>query len=465
MSEPEPVLAQAYLDQLPPLWPEDGLRAEIHRRREASGACVVAFDDDPTGTQTVAGVRVLNRPRAEDLHQALRSGDPAFYLLTNSRGLTQAEAVSMVRSLAADLTSAARQVGRPVLIVSRSDSTLRGHFPAEIDALSDGLGSRPPVLLIPFFAEGGRVTVDDVHWVQEGDRLVPAAQTAFARDPIFGYRSSRLPQWVEEKSSGRVRASDVACLSIPALRREGPQAAQRWLEGLRPGQVGVVNAAHDRDLEVLAVAVHQVGGTRFIFRSAASWVKILAGLPDPLRVKPGGLAPSGVGGGLTVVGSVVPRTDAQLALLRQVPGLGWIELSTALVLEAKTRGPEIARVADAVRDAWARWLDAVVYTSRAPAAPHDLHAGRQVSAALVDVVRALPFAPRYLLAKGGITASDLATEALGMRTARVLGPILPGVPVWEMGAETRWPSMPLIVFPGNVGEPDALARLVEGLRA
>ncbi len=464
MSEPEPVLARLFLSQLPPLWPDDGLRAEIRRRREASGACVVAFDDDPTGTQTVAEVRVLSRPRPEDLRLALRSGEPAFYLLTNSRSLPRQDAVSLVRSLAADLATAAHRVGRPVLVVSRGDSTLRGHFPAETDALSEGFRAKHPVLLIPFFAEGGRFTIDDVHWAQEGDRLVPAAQTAFALDPVFGYRHSYLPDWVEEKTSGCEPASDVASLPIMAIRSEGPQAARRWLEGLRPGQIGVVNAAHDRDLEVLAVAVHQVGGTQLIFRSAASWVKILAGLPDPSFVEPANLVATGVGGGLMIVGSVVPRTDAQLEALRRVPGLAWVELSVSAVLDSEGCRAEVARVTEAVESAWSVGEDAVVYTTRAASAPHALEAGRQVSSALVEVVRRLPAAPRYLIAKGGITASNLATEALGMRSARVMGPILPGVPVWEMGAETRWPGLPLIVFPGNVGEADAMARLVEGLR-
>ena len=464
MSEPEPVLAQPFLSQLPPLWPDDGLRTEVRRRREASGTCVVAFDDDPTGTQTVAGVRVLSRPGPEDLHLALQSGEPAFYLLTNSRSLPRQDAVSIVRSLAAGLAAASYQVGRPVLVVSRSDSTLRGHFPAETDALSDGFGTEHSVLLIPFFAEGSRFTIDDVHWVQEGERLIPAAQTAFARDPVFGYQHSRLPEWVEEKTRGRVPASDVASLPIMAVRREGPQAARRWLKRLRPGQVGVVNAAHDRDLEVLAVAVHHVGSSRLVFRSAASWVKILAGLPDPSFVEPADLVASGAGGGLTIVGSVVPRTDAQLDALRRVPGLAWVELSVPAVLDSGGRRAEIARVTEALESAWSVREDAVVYTTREATAPHDLEAGRQVSTALVLVVRGLPAAPRYLVAKGGTTASDLATEALGMRSARVMGPILPGVPVWEMGAETRWPGMPLIVFPGNVGEADALARLVEGLR-
>jgi uncharacterized protein YgbK (DUF1537 family) len=80
------------------------------------------------------------------------------------------------------------------------------------------------------------------------------------------------------------------------------------------------------------------------------------------------------------------------------------------------------------------------------------------------VVRALTIRPRYLVAKGGITSSDIATQGLGVRRALVLGQILPGVPVWQLGPETRHPALVYIVFPGNVGGPQALAEIVTTLR-
>lgn len=38
-----------------------------------------------------------------------------------------------------------------------------------------------------------------------------------------------------------------------------------------------------------------------------------------------------------------------------------------------------------------------------------------------------------------------------------MGQILPGVPVWSMTNDSRWPGLPLVVFPGNVGGKEALA--------
>jgi len=464
LSDPQPVLAETLLGQLPPIWPDPGLRLEIRRRREASGACVVAFDDDPTGTQSVGGVHVLHSPRPEDLDRAVGLGAPAFFLLTNSRSLPSEAAVALSRLLASEVAAAARRACRSILAVSRSDSTLRGHFPAETQALAAGLGLNPAVLLVPYFAEGGRFTIHDVHWVQEGDRLFPAAQTAFARDAVFGYTSSRLADWVEEKTAGRVRATDVKAFPLNLNRTGGPEAARRWLDALPPGDIGILNAAHDRDLEVVAAALHADDGKRLLFRSAASWVKVLAGLPDPPPVQPSEVVAGRAGAGLTVVGSVVSRTDEQLAALANVSGLVWVELQVDHVLGGSLRQAEVDRVIEAILSAWVDGLDVVLYTTRSRRAPKDLHVGQVISAALVEVVRRLPRPPRYLVAKGGITASDLATQALGMRSSLVLGPILPGVPVWEMGPETLWPGLRLVVFPGNVGPPDALANLLESLR-
>jgi uncharacterized protein YgbK (DUF1537 family) len=87
-----------------------------------------------------------------------------------------------------------------------------------------------------------------------------------------------------------------------------------------------------------------------------------------------------------------------------------------------------------------------------------------VSDALISLVQHLAVAPRYLIAKGGITSSDIATQGLGVRRALVLGQALPGVPVWQLGVEARFPGLGYVVFPGNVGADTALAELIAALR-
>ena len=472
MPEPEPIAKAELFARLPRPWPDESLPRQIAAHLAASRQCVVALDDDPTGTQTVHDVWVVTHWRVDDLRRALAAGEPAMYVLTNTRSLPLGEAQARVSEIAKNLLVAAREVNRPLIVVSRSDSTLRGHFPGETDALARALGDPPfdGVCLIPFFAEGGRYTVEDVHWVEQGGKLVPAAQSAYARDAVFGYRASHLPAWVEEKAGGRIRAAQVVSLSLELIRGGGPEAVAARLRRVTGGQVVVVNAADDQDLNVFVRGVQLAEGKRFLFRTAASFVRAAAGLAaTPLLTAQGLLGQRPAGGGLTVFGSHVPMSSAQLAAARQLPLLEAVELRVPDVLQATQRRTAVAEAARRLNAALAEGRDAVVFTSRElargadPAA--DLSISQAVSAALMETVGLVHTEPRYIIGKGGITSSDLAVHGLGMRAARVLGQVLPGVPVWQSGAGSRWPGLPLIVFPGNVGHEQSVADLITGFRA
>ena len=170
---------------LPPEYPEDPtdrIRAAVAE----SGRKLVALDDDPTGVQTVHDTAVLARWSVADLAAELHDPRPVCFVLTNSRSLPETDAVRVNREIAASLVAASRETGVGFAIASRSDSTLRGHFPAETDALAEALGGVDAVLLVPAFFEGGRYTVDDIHSVRDRERLIPAAETEFARDDTVG---------------------------------------------------------------------------------------------------------------------------------------------------------------------------------------------------------------------------------------------------------------------------------------
>lgn len=455
------------LRSLPPEWPED-LGPALREALRADPAKVVVLDDDPTGTQTVHGIPVLAEWSVDLLRAELGNDLPAFYVLTNSRSLPLSEAQAVNAEIGRRLKEAR---GRKFVVVSRSDSTLRGHFPGEVEALAGAVGGGYDAwLLIPFFQEGGRTTVGDVHYVADGDALVPAGETEFARDAAFGYRSSNLREWVEEKTGGRVPAAEVASVSIEDLRRGGPGRVAERLASLSGGRPCVVNAATPRDLEVftLGLLAAEARGKRFLYRTAASFVPVRAGISARALLGPGEVAPPGLGGGLIVVGSYVPKTSAQLERLLAEPGMAAVELDVALLLSEGGRAGEVARAGREADAALRGGRDAVVFTSRRLVtgvdAESSLSVGRRVSEGLVGVVRALEARPRYVLAKGGITSSDVATRGLGVRRAMVLGQILPGVPVWRLGPETRHPGLGYVVFPGNVGGPDALAQVAGSLR-
>jgi uncharacterized protein YgbK (DUF1537 family) len=384
--------------------------------------------------------------------------------------------MALNQEIASNLAAVAGEMSCDLDIVSRSDSTLRGHFPAEIDALRSTLEPRlgcryDGVIICPFFLEGGRLTANDVHWVTEGERLIPAAQTEFARDATFGYAHSNLRQWVEEKTDGRAPASRVISISLDIIRREGPAGVHRALGQVTDGRVAVVNATSYRDMAVFVSGLldAEAEGQRFLFRTAASFVKVRGGVSDRGLLAAEEMIGPGRGGGLIVVGSYVQKTTRQLRRALELAALDPLELSVRQVLDPETRLAEIARVAQAADEAIGRGQEALIYTSRELITDlgraGELDIGQQVSSALVEVVRQVTAAPRFLIAKGGITSSDVATDGLGVQRAWVLGQILPGIPVWRLGMESRFPDSPYVVFPGNVGTDDSLAQAIQILRA
>jgi uncharacterized protein YgbK (DUF1537 family) len=468
---------------LPPPWPVN-LRPQIRALLASQPSHkLVALDDDPTGTQTVHDVPVLTVWDVETLRAEFAQPGRCFFILTNSRSLAPDAAAALNREIArnlkgaaaslppvcADVATGGNDAAAPFTLVSRSDSTLRGHFPLETDVLAEELGPFDATLIIPYFEAGGRYTIHDVHYVAEDDKLTPAAGTPFARDAAFGYRSSHLRKWVEDKTGGRVRAHEVASVSLETIRAGGPQAVYERLQTLPQGCVCIVNAAALSDMDVFALGLlmAEQGGRRYLLRSAAQIVAARLGLETRPLLDAGEMETGGAGGGLTVVGSHVPKTTEQLSHLLANTTTDRIELRVPSLLDGTQRGESLAKALDGIHVALHAGRDVVLFTSRDFVsngdAAHSLQIGSSVSAALVEIVQRLAVRPRYLIAKGGITSSDLATRGLGVKRALVLGQLLPGIPVWRLGAEAKFPELNYVVFPGNVGGPGTLATAVNKL--
>lgn len=457
----------ALFSNLPAEWRQN-LIPQIQASLRETRRKTFVLDDDPTGTQTVHDTVVLTEWTAPALVRELDSAAPVCYILTNSRSVGAAEAVALNHDIMRNLRSAAAQSGRRFTVISRSDSTLRGHFPAETDALAESAEAPPDaVLIIPAFMAGGRYTIHGVHYVEEDGLLVPAAQTPYAKDAVFGYQHSELRKWVEEKTSGRVQSKDVISLSIELIRSGGPAAVEESLRGLQGGAVCVVDAVSERDLEVVALACIRAegAGKRFIFRTAASFAGIRGGIPVQAPLHPADIKPMSEHGGLVVVGSYVKKSTDQLAALLASGLVTGVELPVADLLRLEGVDAFLASIADELAAILRDGKHAALYTSRELISGHDddssLAIGQRVSQCLVDVMRSLPVAPRFIIAKGGVTASDLATGALAIKRATVLGQILPGIPVWQPDANSRYPGGAYIVFPGNVGADEALLRAVQ----
>jgi uncharacterized protein YgbK (DUF1537 family) len=434
-------------------------------------SCVVILDDDPTGTQTVRDLPVLTSWTVADIRWALDQATAGFFVLTNTRSLPPDQAAQRNREVVRACRAAAEGGGVRLVFASRSDSTLRGHFPLETDVISE-MAPADAVLLAPAYVDAGRVTIDGTHWLRTPDGLVQVGDSEFARDPTFGYRSSVLAEWVEEKSRGRIRRESVAQLTLEDIRCGTTETLAAMLSAARDGQVIAVDADSDDDLRavVLAVLAAEAAGSRFIYRVGPSFIRARVGqaCAPPIDYAQIASVVNSCSHGLVVVGSHVALSSRQLARLAKRRQFLSVELDVPTLMNE-------ARADQHVRDAADRAIAGlgnslvVLSTSRLLVTAADesasLEIARRVSAAFSRTVRQIVAAqlPAFVVAKGGITSSVIASDALGIGRAWARGSLLPGiVSLWEPVSGPA-AGLPYVVFAGNVGDEDSLADVVDRL--
>ena len=424
---------------------------------------LVVLDDDPTGSQTVHSCLLLTRWDVETLREALLDDAPLFFVLTNTRGMDAERAAGVTREVCRNLKialDATAQAGRAIepILISRSDSTLRGHYPVETDVIAEELGPFDAHFLIPAFIEGGRITRDGVHYLIVDGRPVPVNETEFARDSVFGYRHAFLPDYVQEKTRGRIRADQVEHFKLADIRA----GCLNRLLTLRDNVACVVDAESHADLSAFAADLNTAArqGKRFLCRSAAGIVSALAALPpQPVAAEDMHRYVLSEGAGAVIVGSHVSKTTRQLQTLLAEPATAPIEVDVTRLPDQSQAllGDVLARI----EAAHAQRRTAVIFTSRTELTFADddtrLAFGEVVSAFLMDIVRRLPADIGFLISKGGITSNDVLSSGLSLRTARVLGQILAGCSVVRCPDDhPQYPNLPVVIFPGNVGDDSAL---------
>ena len=433
---------------------------------------IIVLDDDPTGSQTVHSCLLLTRWDVETLKQGLQDAAPLFFILTNTRGMSAAEAETLTRTVCKNLHIALDELtamGTTInpLLVSRSDSTLRGHYPVETDVIAEELGPFDAHFMVPAFFEGGRKTIDSIHYLMVDNKPVPVHETEFAQDSIFAYSHSYLPDYVEEKTRGRIKASQVERFDLQDVRGD---SLSRLL-ALQDNLCCVVDGETQEDLNHFCSQLMQAAqqGKRFLFRSAASLLTALAQLPpQPVAAeKMHKYTRNGMAGAI-IVGSHVTKTTQQLNQLLQQADTAGIEIDVEQI--SAERAQLLTDIITTAEDCHAKNITPVIYTSRTELQFEDQQArltfGEQVSDFLMDVVRNLPVTTGFLISKGGITSNDVLSDGLALRTSRVVGQILAGCSVVRCPDDhPRYPDMPVVIFPGNVGDENALATVLKRLQA
>lgn len=456
---------EAYVDGL--------LKKEI----ETSNKKIVVLDDDPTGVQTVHDISVYTNWEKDSIRQGFEEENNLFYIMTNSRGFTVEQTTKAHKEIAKAVDEVSKDTGKEYIFISRSDSTLRGHYPLETELLKESYEKNTGKtidgeILCPFFKEGGRFTIDDVHYVKYGDELVQANETEFAKDKTFGYAAATMPEYVEEKTKGAYKAADVTCISLEDIHNVDIDRIEAQLMEVKDFNKVIVNAVDYVDVKVFCTALYRAmaKGKVFMFRTAAAIVKVMGAVTDqPLLTRAQMVVNETSNGGIIVVGSHTDKTTKQVEALKELSDIEFIELDATLVKDDAVFEAEVKRCLDKEEECIRAGKTVCCYTTRALITADtgdkedELRLSVKISDAVQSLVGRLSITPSFVIAKGGITSSDVGTKALAVKKANVLGQIKPGIPVWQTGDESKFPKTPYVIFPGNVGESTTLKEAVEVL--
>lgn len=453
------------LDFLPTSDRADPVPAMRADHLERAGRRVIVVDDDAPGVHLLRNVGLVTAWEPADIAWLLDQPGPAGVVLTNSRSLPAAAAAKVNEQVGRRLRAAADRVGLQLDVVSRGDSTLRGHFPVEADALDRGLGGMANgTILMPFYAERNCITVNGVHYVGDGRWYTPVAETEFATTGPFRFTQSSLAEWVEEESGGAIPATSLVVIDIATIRTGGVGAVESILLDSGRGRFYAIDAIDERDVDIVVAAIRRTidAGLQWMYRASPGLVRSLAGQVPGAAIEPPPIVSTQ--GGLVVVGSPHPMASRQLTRLVQSPWVESVEADVVALADPVGANGEVRRLIDVIDRAVRAGRIAVLSTARRAFADRSGESsaaiGDDIVAGLCRVVAALDEPPAYLVASGGSTAHRLAVEALGARRVRVLGPLGPSMPIWQLGEETAYPGLPYVALPGAAGEEHTLADVV-----
>lgn len=433
---------------------------------------IVILDDDPTGIQTVHGCLLATNWEYKTLAKVMKHKENFFYILTNSRAKIEQDAEAINTEIINRVIDLNKRFNYKLIFLSRSDSTLRGHFPIEPLTIKkeiekNNLNSDFPIIFAPSFFEAGRYTMDNVHYLLDKGKMIPVADTEFANDSVFKYKNSNLINYIIEKSNNTTNQSEIGILSIDAIRNLDLELLQREIENLKEKKYIIINSLDYYDLKKISLVILKIiadNNLTITIRSSSSFPKAISGIKDKKFLQKKDLIKTN-NPGIIIVGSYVNKTTAQLNKLLNLDNIIKIELDANKILYNSKE--LLNQTLNFLMD-FNNNFTFVLFTSRSEIRVEDktrrLSIGKKISYFLVEIVKNLPFIPSFIIAKGGITSNDILTKGLKVQTAVVKGQIISGVPVLITDKDCRYPNLPYIIFPGNVGDENSLVDVYSKLR-
>ncbi len=429
-----------------------GVNIELTEQQPARPLEVV-LDDDPTGSQCAQDVVVALDLSPATLAPLVHAGKP-FFAVTNIRALSAGEAEAVLRQVKGVLDEAAAPLRRPVSLIVRGDSTLRGHLAIEVNELADPTGV---VVLVPAFPAASRITAGGVHHVRVDGSWLNAADTEFAQDHEFGYTERDLADYVRSRLPGRLV---LTC---------GPDRLAAVLAQAPDLAVVIPDVVHDDDILAVARAVRVAQTQRAVLvRTASPLAAVLtSSLATESLLAPqvrAGARPDTTGGLLIVCGSHTATATRQLDHVTSSERPA-VELDTDVVLSGSA-GAAIDAAVRRVRADLAGHGIAVLSTRRTRRHHHqDLASGARLMAALTETVGVVRGDVGAVIIKGGISSIEVTRDGLGVATVTVVGQLETGISLWRLNdpPSDLHGDLPVVSVPGNVGDDGVLARLARQL--
>ena len=441
---------------------------------------IIVFDDDPTGSQTVHDCLLLLKWDYQTLLKGLRSPSKLLFILCNTRSLSEDEASKKLNEICNSLMNVIKSENFSLnnfIFVSRGDSTLRGHNFLEPQVINKNFGPFDATFHIPAFIEGGRLTINGRHFVND----IPAHKTIFARDKIFGYETNNLKDLLYKKSASKIKLDDIKNINLSDLNiLESNSKNQIFLKikNFSNNIQIIVDVGNYLHLNKFCFAINKLQTEKkFLFRTAASFISAISRIGEnsknniyysKLRRKDENQKYMR---GLIVVGSYVDISTIQLNNLLKSPSFKPIEINVEefrKLFNLRDKEEVITilknKLIYQVRELLEQNFTPVIFTSRKLISFKDKCEEFKFSNALAlfmaQIINEVKHEIGYLVSKGGITSNTILSEGFNVDSVYLEGQIITGISVLNVILPKIKGFIPVITFPGNIGAPDTLYEVV-----
>ncbi len=441
---------------------------------------IIIIDDDPTGSQTVNDCNLIMRWDYETLLKGLKDSSNLLFILANTRSLSKED----VKIRLKEICSALREImnnssfaEEDFVLISRGDSTLRGHNFLEPYIINELLGPFDATFYLPAFIEGNRTTVNGNHFVDN----IPINKTIFSKDKIFGFNTSNIKELICEQSNYHLDFNNIENIFIKdfeELETNQPSKLFMQIEKLKNNKKVIVDIMDYSQLDKFSSIVRSLlKKKKFLFRSAASFISSLSNVKpiqkdhiyfSQLRRKNNC---DKAMKGLIVVGSYVELTTLQLNKVLEISLCKPIEINVCKLYEFFKIGDNLNQnslkksILNSIRQNLIRESISVLYTSREIISPTDKNDLIQfqlfLAAFIAEIVSDIKNEIGYLISKGGITTNTIISEGLEADSVYLEGQILPGISLVTFNLLKQKGKLPIVTFPGNIGDKMSLVKALE----